>query len=282
MAPQRASTGLTEVPASRRGAPQALRRNGCALYRAGGCELLLTVWTDPVLQTARLFCPWASPPPQSPDFPIGALAAARPERWPEVTTLLARTEGDAAPAGPGWGRERVMVARPQPSPRRPAGPDGVTVRPAGPQDRGAVLGMLLAALRSGYAQAPDERIEAALEHHFLPELARGALRALVAVAGGEVAGHAVYRPEAHDDLTAARHLELVDTYVLPGFVGTGLARLLAAHVEAEAAAAGLPLRGEVICDPGGAWEQLYGNLRRAGWQPAWSMWRAPLTGEGAS
>lgn len=271
---------------SRRGAPRALLDDGtCALYAAGDHELLLTVWTDPVLDRPVLFCPWASPPADVPSFPLAALRAAGKVHWPGVTSLLVRLEGEGSPAGPGWRRDRIMLARVRPSPEPPAGTAGVTVRPAGVEDRVPVLGMLLAALRTGYARHAEgsgPAIERALREVYARDLAAGTLRALVALVDGEVAGHAVYRPRAHDDVTGAPHVELVDTYVLPGFGGTGLARRLAGHVEAEAAALGLPLRGEVICDPGGAWQVLHGNLRRAGWTPAWTMWEAPLAVQGGA
>ncbi|PKW12297.1 hypothetical protein SAMN05428944_0454 [Streptomyces sp. 1222.5] len=155
---------------------------------------------------------------------------------------------------------------------------GVVVRAAGPEHQGQIRAWLADAFEAGAAQqgAPALRGDAEVQADAV--MAAPGRSSLVAVAGGEPAGHATLLPFT-DEVTGTDYLELFDTLVAEPFdVRAVTARLVEASL-ARAARAGVPLLGNVV-HGGSAGSTEHGarivaSLQGRGWRTEHVYWLAP-------
>jgi GNAT superfamily N-acetyltransferase len=149
------------------------------------------------------------------------------------------------------------------------------VRPAAPEDRSFVLGLLARAVAAGYE---EQGVECDLEgarrvaEAEYPLGADGPLSSVVAVRGDRPIGHGTWTLDAEDEVTGEPFVELVDVFVLPDEEGRGVTQAIVAAIERAVAAHGRRLLGHVVAEREGGDARILRGLLASGWEPLYDLW----------
>ncbi|MFF3174751.1 hypothetical protein ACFVQ0_19270 [Streptomyces sp. NPDC057900] len=206
---------------------------------------------------------------------LNAFAGHALGECPGTDGVLLRVPGHRTPPSP-WARRLTYLAGARPGARTGDAGDGITVRPARDDDASHVRRWLADAFQTGAADQGHRLDRAAAEAQAEETMAAPDRRSFVAVRQGAPLGHATLLGDARDEVAGAAFVDLVDILVEdPAERRCATAALVRVCAE-QAAAAGLPLIGNVIHhrrDRSG--DGVVDNLVAHGWRVAHEYWWHP-------
>lgn len=223
---------------------------------------------DPLTRAARYFVEYAEPRLLASPTGLGRMLAAAPPR----AELVLRSPGDTRLPAP-WQPLLTYLVR-----TGPAASEDDGIGPATSADEPLVQRwMELAISDASVHQTGTRARDGAVREQAGLILGLPGRLSLIARADGEPIGHATLDREAHDDITGARFLELIDILVDPAHdVRAVTARLTEAAIE-RADRLGLPLVGHVVHQQAAPEHgpRIIASLTARGWQPLWVYWLHP-------